>query len=248
MLTPHSPLRAFFGSAYDLLAGAGRAVGRAVRWAKRRPPIAAALLVCLLAGLGAAFVGEALRSPEPPMLGAEQAGTPPAASPPAVAPAASPPATTPAPTPAAPKVTPPEPLETAPQAASDFDPPVRGRVTATFGWRRDPVFGDFRFHPGLDLAGRPGDTLTAAAAGKVTGVRRVDSDYGREPGGWEITVQHPGEWSTRYRFGGDPLVAEGRSVRRGEPLATLDQSARLHYALYRGDAAEAPPRPNQPGE
>ncbi|MDI6869781.1 MAG: M23 family metallopeptidase [Bacillota bacterium] len=225
-------LRAFFGHGYDLMAAGGRALRRA---AAHRRAVAAAL-VCFIAGFAAGFLGP-LRAPGP------SAPAPVTPAPVGVGENAAPagPASLPA---GAPQAQPDRlPQVESLQAASDFRLPLAGRVTAGFGWRRDPVFGDFRFHPGIDLAGRPGQAIEAAAGGKVVEVRTAGSDYGREPAGWEVAVQHPGGWVTRYRFAGEVRVRLSQTVARGQPLGVLGAPGALHFALYRGDQAHRPPAP-----
>ena len=39
-----------------------------------------------------------------------------------------------------------------------------GRVSSDFGWRRDPVTGETRFHRGMDIAAAYGEEVPAAAA------------------------------------------------------------------------------------
>lgn len=123
---------------------------------------------------------------------------------------------------------------------ADFRPPLAGEVVAAFGWRRDLVFGDYRFHPGVDLQGRPGQGVAAAAAGRVSAVRSAGSDYGSEPAGWDVTVTHSDGWLTRYRFAGRVRVGAGEPVGRGETLGTLASPGLLHFALYRGEQAQQP--------
>jgi murein DD-endopeptidase MepM/ murein hydrolase activator NlpD len=103
------------------------------------------------------------------------------------------------------------------------------------------VTHDYRFHPGIDLEAAPGTTIAAAAAGKVAGVRSTGSDWGREPAGWEVSLTHPGGWTTRYRFAGAVLIQAGEEVRRGQPLGRLAVPGRVHFALYRSERAQEPP-------
>ncbi|HHW13429.1 MAG TPA: M23 family metallopeptidase [Firmicutes bacterium] len=244
--------RATLGGGYEALVAGGRAVRRAAK----RHRVAAGAVFCLFLGFAAGVLWP-LRGPWPPAAvppagppavpeesraaaGRESEGTTagmapgtPRPSPSRVSDSAPAPAPASAPAPSAP------PRERL-QGPGDFRRPLAGKVTAGFGWRRDPVFGDYRFHPGVDLQGRPGQEVTAAAAGQVGSVRSVGSDYGSEPAGWEIAVTHPGGWLTRYRFSGFVRVGAGQSVGRGEPLGTLAAPGLLHFALYRGEEAQQP--------
>lgn len=200
-------------------------------------------LVFFLAGFAAAWVWPRSRPSLPP---GPAPARPPAASGAPAAPAvvasglAKPAAPSPRASPAAARPRSSAQPAPEPKSAADFLVPLAGRATAGFGWRRDPVFGDFRFHPGVDLTGRPGQAVVAAYAGTVAGVEAVGPDYGREPAGWEVTVDHPGGWQTRYRFSGRALVRRGQAVNRGGPLGALGTPAALHFALYRSGRAECP--------
>jgi murein DD-endopeptidase MepM/ murein hydrolase activator NlpD len=128
-----------------------------------------------------------------------------------------------------------------PQGVADFAWPAPGKITGAFGWRRDPVFFDVRFHPGVDLTVAAGEIVKAAYPGRASSVIQVGQDYGREPAGWEVTLEHPAGWTTRYRFAGQPGVPVGVNVLKGQRLGTLAAGGTLHFALYRDG------RPVDPG-
>lgn len=226
-------LRVTIGYGYEALAAAGRMLRRA---AARRQVLAAAVL-SLLVGFAVGFLRPwpASKTPVTPQR------PPTVPSPGEVrAPPAAPPRKPPDASPASPAAT----LRT----PADFGSPLAGRVTAGFGWRRDPVFQDFRFHPGVDLAGRPGQGVAAAAAGRVVSVRTVDSDYEREPAGWEVMVDHPGGWRTCYRFAGLARVKPSQPLVRGQTLGVLGGAAKLHFGLYRDGEACQPLTAMPPGD
>lgn len=230
MLNWQRPLRALFGHGYDLLARAGRFL-TGLPWRRS----AAFVTACCVAG----FLGALLR---PYLWPAGPTPSGPPAAPATQAPEATPPPVT---APPAPATTAKQPVAAVPEerltAATDFALPLAGRVEGGYGWRRDPVLGDYRFHPGLDLVGRPGQPVAAAAAGKVASVAAAGTDWGREPAGWEVQLTHSGGWTTRYRFSGEVAVRVGEAVRRGQRLGLLAPPAQLHFGLYRDDRAERPP-------
>lgn len=232
-------LRALVGYGFDVLAEAWRGLGRF----SRRHGLLLAALLCFLAGFAVALFW-----PRPPLLPGPTAEAPaPAAALPDKPPAPSPVPAEGTSVPAVPVAeraagAPRRAAEPAPpRSAADFAPPLDGLLTAAYGWRRDPVFGDFRFHPGVDLTGKPGEAVTAAYAGKVVSVRQADSDYGREPAGCEVDLDHSGGWMTRYRFTGRTLVREGQEVSARRAIGLLGTPAALHFAIYRDGQAEQPP-------
>lgn len=126
------------------------------------------------------------------------------------------------------------------QAASDIARnlrwPVQGRVLARMGWIHSETMGDWRWHPGVDIAAPPGTPVLAAAAGRVTSVRQS------RHWGWEITIEHPGDLKTYYAGCGAVRVQAGETVREGQiigevgesPLAEVMDSPHIHFELFVG--------------
>lgn len=109
-------------------------------------------------------------------------------------------------------------------------------VTSPFGYRRDPILGPstYRFHSGIDLGGRSGSTVVAAASGKVT-------DAGWSGGhGRKITVAHRFGIRTVYAHLKRVLVKKGQSVSQGQPIGLMGSTGRstgphLHFEVHRGN-------------
>ncbi len=108
-------------------------------------------------------------------------------------------------------------------------------VTSAFGYRRDPILGhgEIRFHAGVDLGGRSGDLVTAAAPGFVSSAGWTGG-HGRT-----VVVQHPGGWVTMYAHLDKILVSPGASVNTGDPVGLVGKSGRstgphLHFEVRRG--------------
>jgi murein DD-endopeptidase MepM/ murein hydrolase activator NlpD len=165
---------------------------------------------------------------------------PPAAAgpaPPVDFPVAPPPTAPPAPSapvaPSAPSA-PSDPM--APSAASSSDPmgewPLRPEPEVVHGF--DPPADPWGAgHRGVDLAGRAGQRVRAALAGRVTFA-------GRLAGRGVVTVAH-GETRTTYEPV-SPLVPVGARVEAGQPIGRLElplghcfPAACLHWGWLRGD-------------
>ena len=128
--------------------------------------------------------------------------------------------------------------EPAPVAeGADIVWPVTPQIlTSPFGYRRDPILGgsSYRFHAGIDLGGRHGTSIVAAAGGEVI-------DAGWSGGhGRSIKVQHPGGLITIYSHLQRVLVREGDQVAQGQTIGLMGSSGRstgphLHFEVRRGN-------------
>lgn len=109
------------------------------------------------------------------------------------------------------------------------------QVTSGFGYRLDPIHGDRRmgFHAGVDLGGRRGDPVWAAAAGEVIAA------------GWQgglgraVFLQHVGGYITVYAHLSSLLVETGAFVEAGRELGLMGSTGRatghhLHFELRLG--------------
>ena len=108
-----------------------------------------------------------------------------------------------------------------------IDPVV---VNSPFGLRTDPIDGKIRFHDGLDLDGRIGQAVTAAADGVVVwaGWR---GGYGRH-----IELAHGGGWVTTYSHLSRILVHRGDKVQLGDLIGLVGSTGRstgphLHFEV-----------------
>ena len=127
-------------------------------------------------------------------------------------------------------------------AADDIIWPVTPQIlTSPFGYRRDPILGahTYRFHAGIDLGGRTGTSVVAAAEGRV-------SEAGWAGGhGRSIQVRHPGGLTTVYSHLKRVLVREGQTVRQGETIGLMGSTGRstgphLHFEVRRGNVPVDP--------
>ncbi|NJN58038.1 MAG: M23 family metallopeptidase [Leptolyngbyaceae cyanobacterium SL_5_9] len=61
-----------------------------------------------------------------------------------------------------------------------FPLPIPAALTSAFGWRIHPIFGDRRFHAGIDLGAPQGTPVIAAVSGQVVVANNM--------GGYGLTV------------------------------------------------------------
>lgn len=101
-------------------------------------------------------------------------------------------------------------------------PPISGLrqdssgILRGFGYGHDDVFGDYRFHSGVDLAGSLGAAVLAPLAGTIREIRE-DSFMGAS-----IVLEHEGKLQTSY-FGLKPQTGlqTGQQVIAGEKLGEI---------------------------
>lgn len=133
----------------------------------------------------------------------------------------------------------PEPPQAADPDAADaieFAWPARGRVIGEFSEPRNK---------GIDIAGRPGDPVVAAAAGRVTYTGTGIPGMGKL-----IVIRHDNNYLTIYAHNREVLVKEQQTVVRGQRIAELgstdSDTPKLHFEIRRG-ARPIDPRKFLPG-
>ena len=118
--------------------------------------------------------------------------------------------------------------------------PVAGRITSSFGWRRDP-FGSGRqeFHNGIDIAARMGTPVRAAMGGRV-------SAAGFDPlWGNFIIITHPRGYRTMYAHLSRIRVRQGTHVGSGQHIGDVGSTGRstgphLHFTVFRHNSTINP--------
>ena len=109
--------------------------------------------------------------------------------------------------------------------------PVNGAVITGYGEGFSELYGDYRFHEGLDFAAKTGTDVKAAAKGKVT---EVTEDPYR---GVTIIIEQGVDWSTKYTGIGKAKVVKGQSVKSGDIIGTVGKNtgdikeSHIHFAL-----------------
>jgi murein DD-endopeptidase MepM/ murein hydrolase activator NlpD len=115
--------------------------------------------------------------------------------------------------------------------------PAPGRLTSRYGYRTHPIYGDRRFHAGIDIGGGLGARVSAADPGIVT--------YAGYAGGYGtlVVVSHRTvggrDLSTAYAHMGDLTVREGQAVSRGDKLGEIGNEGNstgphLHFEVRLG--------------
>ena len=90
--------------------------------------------------------------------------------------------------------------------------PAAGRLTSRFGWRTHPIYGDRRFHAGIDVGAGTGTPIVAASGGVVL-LSYYASGYGNL-----TVIDHGGGLTTSYAHQSAMLVGEGQPVARGQMI------------------------------
>jgi len=119
------------------------------------------------------------------------------------------------------------------EPAVAFRWPAKGHVTSGFGGRGGKP------HRGIDISGRYGTAVRAAAAGTVLFSERKRG-YGRM-----VILQHAGGYETVYAHNQDNFVLEGARVRQGQLIADMGSTGRstgphLHFEVRVEDRAVDP--------
>lgn len=111
-------------------------------------------------------------------------------------------------------------------------PTLSKRLTSNFGYRTDPFKGTAAFHAGIDIAGKVGDPIYAAGAGKVITTDK-DSSHGKY-----IVIEHPGGLQSWYLHLSSIGVSKGDTVTKGENIGKLGSTGRstgphLHFEIVK---------------
>jgi murein DD-endopeptidase MepM/ murein hydrolase activator NlpD len=91
--------------------------------------------------------------------------------------------------------------------------PVTGSITSGYGWRTSPIYGDRRFHTGIDIGAQTGQPVIASASGEV-----VLSGYLRGYG-LTVIIDHGNAMATLYGHNSTVAVSEGAQVSRGQVIS-----------------------------
>jgi len=110
--------------------------------------------------------------------------------------------------------------------------PARGKVIAGFAEPRSK---------GIDIDGKLGDPVVAAAAGRVTYIGSGIPGLGKL-----VVIKHDNGFITVYAHNRDIVVKEQQSVARGQKIAELGNTdadrPKLHFQIRKGAAAVDPMR------
>lgn len=99
-------------------------------------------------------------------------------------------------------------------------PIVKGWISSFYGMRTDPFTGRPEFHPGIDFAGREGESVHAVAGGIVIH-SGPDGGYGNM-----VEIASGDGYSTIYGHNERVDVKIGQVVRQGQVIAQLGSTGR----------------------
>ena len=114
-----------------------------------------------------------------------------------------------------------------------YTTPLVGPLTSPFGWREHPVYGEGRFHYGIDIGGAPeGTAIVSFAAGTVKAVGESAS-LGRY-----LMIDHQGGYTTLYAHCSRVTASSGQEVAMGDKVAEVGSTGittgpHLHFELHR---------------
>jgi murein DD-endopeptidase MepM/ murein hydrolase activator NlpD len=107
---------------------------------------------------------------------------------------------------------------------------ISGPVSSPYGWRKDPIDGQAKFHSGTDVPMPVGSDVHAASDGRVTFV-------GERTGyGLTVEITHANGLVTRYAHLSASDVQPGDIVSAGQVIAASGNSGRstgphLHFEV-----------------
>lgn len=111
-------------------------------------------------------------------------------------------------------------------------------ITSPFGYRTHPIYGNTRFHSGIDIGAGFGDTIMAAASGTVIYVETPvpGQNWGGSGYGNYFIIDHGNGVSTLYAHCSNVYVSNGQSVSAGEAVGTVGSTggstgSHLHFEV-----------------
>ena len=111
--------------------------------------------------------------------------------------------------------------------------------SSPFGYRIHPVYGDWRFHAGVDLAAPSGTPIRATRSGKVA-IATYDSSAG-----YYVNINHLDGFTSRYLHMTHYVVSAGDYVAVGDIIGYVGSTGtstgpHLHFGIYYNGVAQNP--------
>ena len=111
------------------------------------------------------------------------------------------------------------------EESNDFSIPVKGVVTSHYGYRSG------RYHNGIDLALKIGDTVYAAFSGKIRYAKYNDGGFGNL-----VIIRHNNGLETFYAHLSKHLVVPNQDIKSGDPIGLGGNTGRsfgphLHFEV-----------------
>ncbi len=113
------------------------------------------------------------------------------------------------------------------------------RFSSPFGYRVHPVYGDWRFHYGVDLAAPQGTPIYASRGGRV-----VYATYDSSSG-YYVSINHLDGFTTKYLHMTHYIVSPGQYVAPGQIIGYVGSTGastgpHLHFSVYYNGTAVNP--------
>ena len=112
--------------------------------------------------------------------------------------------------------------------------------SSPFGYRIHPIYGDWRFHAGVDLAAPTGTPIYATRGGQVT-----IASYEAGGAGYWVSINHLDGYSSRYMHMTHFIVSPGQYVAAGQIIGYCGSTGgssgpHLHFGIYKNGEAVNP--------
>lgn len=112
-------------------------------------------------------------------------------------------------------------------------------LTSRFGYRIHPILGYERFHAGVDIGAKDGDTIVASDGGTVAVAEYSDS-YGNY-----VLINHGNGYTTLYAHMSSMVVEAGQAVAQGDTLGYVGSTGwstgpHLHFEIRYNDEKTDP--------
>ncbi|MBQ3530272.1 MAG: peptidoglycan DD-metalloendopeptidase family protein [Oscillospiraceae bacterium] len=113
------------------------------------------------------------------------------------------------------------------------------RFSSPFGYRIHPIYGDWRFHYGVDLSAPEGTPIYASRGGRVT-YATYDSSSG-----YYVSINHLDGFTTKYLHMTHYIVSPGQYVAPGQIIGYCGSTGastgpHLHFSVYYNGTAVNP--------
>lgn len=113
------------------------------------------------------------------------------------------------------------------------------RFSSPYGWRIHPVYGDWRFHYGVDLGAPEGTPIYATRSGTVS---FVGYDWSS---GYNVNINHGDGFSSRYLHMTHYIVYSGQYVTQGQVIGYVGSTGtstgpHLHFSVYYNGVSQDP--------
>ncbi|MBQ8784198.1 MAG: peptidoglycan DD-metalloendopeptidase family protein [Clostridia bacterium] len=114
-------------------------------------------------------------------------------------------------------------------------------ISSVYGWRRDPISGQSKFHYGIDIAAPKDSKIVAPKDGTVVYTKYSNSGYGIH-----MLVNHNNGYYTLYGHCNSLAVSSGQSVKQGQVIAYVGTTGystgyHLHFEVRDGNGNKLNP-------